>query len=275
MRNTPEKAAKCRLASLLPLISHVQGKWSPGEDDHRLVLSVLDRPHLEDNDLDGDYGSESESGDESSSSDSSADESSEDEDEDENEDVPQCQTAAAGASVAHESGPPDLPSGERRGEDVIVIDDDDDAETEEGRGVTHMSAPPNLPSTERGEVIVIEDSQDSETEEGRGLITHTSAPPELPSQEREREVIIIDDDDDSENESEATEVLRARSQNRRSTTSRVSSTMFVTPAPDEELSIASTMVSPDPTDLTKPVGIKRSAAYDAVETKRRRTKVEI
>ncbi|KAJ4424951.1 hypothetical protein N0V82_000455 [Gnomoniopsis sp. IMI 355080] len=429
MRNTPEKAAVCRLESLLPFFPDLEGKWSPGDDDHRLVLGILDQPHLEDNDLDRDYSSESESASDSSSSDSSRDEDIEDEDEDGNEDGPQRQTAAGGGSATYKSANPDLPSGERREGDVIVIDDDDDAETEEERGVTHMSAPPDLPSRERAVevstidddqsletaegrvvmthmsappelpsgkteeevniieddqhsetgnergflthmsappdlpsrqregVIVIDDNEASETEEGRELVTHMSAPPELPSgdrgdaiividdnsdsdteeervfvtrmnahtelasQEKEREVIYIDDDDDSENESEGAESLRERSQNRRSTTSglfvspgpgeeqsqnrrsttsrlssslfvspepgeeqsqyrrsttsRLSSSLFVTPGPGEEQSTASTTASPDPTDVNKSVGNKRSASYDAVETKRRKTETQI
>lgn len=93
MENTPEKAEECRLTSLQPLVPDHQGKWAPGEDDHQLLLSILDRPHLEVNDLDDfDRGSdrEDETGSENdgeSEGDSCSSDSDGDEDEDRDDGV--------------------------------------------------------------------------------------------------------------------------------------------------------------------------------------------
>lgn len=86
MENTPEKAEECRLTSLQSLVPHHQGKWAPGEDDYQLLLSILDRPHLEVNDLDDfDRGSDRE--DETGSENDSESDSDGDEDEDEDDGV--------------------------------------------------------------------------------------------------------------------------------------------------------------------------------------------
>lgn len=90
MENIPEKAEQCRLSSLQPLLPHHQAKWAPGENDYQLLLTVLDRHHLEVNDLDDfDRGSDRE--DETVSENSSESETdsctnSVDGDEDEDED---------------------------------------------------------------------------------------------------------------------------------------------------------------------------------------------
>lgn len=90
MENTPEKAEECRLTSLQPLVPYHQTKWAPGEDDYQLLLSILDQPHLEVNDLDDfDRGSdrEDETGPENDSeSETDSCSSSGDGDEDEDED---------------------------------------------------------------------------------------------------------------------------------------------------------------------------------------------
>lgn len=243
MENTPDKAEDCRLDSLQPLIPYQRGKWAPGEDDYRLILSILDRPQVRTNDLDdydrGTDGEDETGSDRGSESESDSSSSSDDGDEDEDED---------------ENG-----VGE-------------DAEDSEGDG--DGGAEVRAPGAGCDNFDLREDSPRPKSEGGFGR--HSAC-------HIQRVVIEDDPEDDIQIIEPSRWRFRAwRSASatdtrcRRDESTKSDSSMFVTPHPGERSTVSAT-VSPNPRtviDLTRPDPIKRSASSDPAEAKKKKIKVD-
>lgn len=238
MENETEKAAECRLDSLDRLFPYIQGKWSPGEDDHRLVMSILDRPQLCVNDLDDytrDIEPESGSEDDDSEDDDSGDDDNEDDD--------------SGDDSHEDDGSEEEDEDDEGGTDIVRQVRTEAFVRAQGGG-SGFARKTTRPKSEGG------------------FVSHISDTLQPPAKAKPKEVILIED---SEDEVEIIEMPRPRYQSRQS---RLSSGMFVTPGAEEKLTTTSSTLSPNPIDLTKSIGLKRSASFEPIESKRRKTEVD-
>lgn len=243
MENTPEKAEDCRLASLQPLAPYRRGKWAPGEDDYRLILSILDRPQVRINDLD-DYDRGTDDGEDDTGSDS---------------------------GMESDSG-----SGSCSGDGDEDDDEDENGSTDDdgdSGGVGDGGADIRAPDSGCDNFDLRGDSPRTKSE--GGFVSHSAR--------HVQHVVIEDDSEDDIQIIEppcwklrAWRSASATDTRIRRGSTRSESSMFVTPHPGER-STASATVSPSPRtmiDLTLPTRIKRSASPDPAEANKKKIKVD-